>query len=58
MTEIMSKDMTVHNMLNSKNPRTSMDRKKRKEGKVRRKALLSRRLPTSKCRRKDSNRKA
>ena len=43
--------MAVHNMLNSKNPRTSIDRKK-KEGKGRKKALLSRRMPTNKCRRK------
>lgn len=56
VTKILSKDMAVHNMLNSKNPRTSIDRKK-KEGKGRKKALLSRRMPTNKCRRKDRNRK-
>ena len=59
-TKIMSDNMTVQNMSNSKNPRTNIGikkKKKKEEGKGRRKALLSRRMPTNKCRRKDRNRK-
>lgn len=40
VTKILSKDMAVHNMLNSKNPRTSIDRKKKK-GRAERKLFLA-----------------